>query len=223
MLCDFPCLSRCKKWKYPFTWLARVVFVRIQRKKDLRLSARVVIRTSTLTILWRRFADNVNKMQQRACRTCSTVIFPHPTNHGIDLWRCCSRGSRRFLNSLLLNGQLSERQFPCHLTVKIYPLSTFLIPNIHEKIYHLDLLRAVQFFFFLTVQKRVNSEQKGVTNQAFWLFNDQRNSQMANQIFCFQIQRTPWMAQLTAQFFPNCVIPVRFFCLTIAKFFHVNF
>ena len=27
---------------------------------------------------------------------------------------------------------------------------------------------------------------------------------MANQIFCFQIKRTPWMAQ----FFPNCVIRV---------------
>ena len=27
-----------------------------------------------------------------------------------------------------------------------------------------------------------------------------RNSQMANQIFCFQIKRTPWMAQFMAQF-----------------------
>ena len=42
--------------------------------------------------------------------------------------------------------------------------------------------------------------QKEVTNQAFWLVNDQRNSQMANQIFCFQIKRTPWMAQFMAQF-----------------------
>jgi len=31
-----------------------------------------------------------------------------------------------------------------------------------------------------------------------------RNSQMANQIFCFQIKRTPWMAQ----FFPNCLTRV---------------
>ena len=43
-----------------------------------------------------------------------------------------------------------------------------------------------------------------------------RNSQMANQIFCFQIKRTPWMAQ----FFPDCVIRVLFFCSTISKFFH---
>ena len=26
---------------------------------------------------------------------------------------------------------------------------------------------------------------------------------MANQIFCFQIKRTPWMGQLMAQFFPE--------------------
>ena len=38
-----------------------------------------------------------------------------------------------------------------------------------------------------------------------------------NQIFCFQIKRAPWMAQ----FFPDCVIHVRFFCLTISHFFHV--
>ena len=36
--------------------------------------------------------------------------------------------------------------------------------------------------------------QKEVTNQAFWLVNDQRKSQLANQIFCFQIKRAPWMA-----------------------------
>ena len=29
-----------------------------------------------------------------------------------------------------------------------------------------------------------------------------RNSQMANEIFWFQIKRTPWMAQFMVQFFP---------------------
>ena len=56
-----------------------------------------------------------------------------------------------------------------------------------------DWLRAVHCFF--TVQKRVNSVQKQITNQAFWLVSDQRNSHIANQIFSFQIKRTPWMAQ----------------------------
>ena len=36
---------------------------------------------------------------------------------------------------------------------------------------------------------------------------------MANQIFCFQIKRTPWMAQFMVQFFPDCVISVRSLCL----------
>ena len=88
-----------------------------------------------------------------------------------------------------------------------------------KKFLHSDWLRAVQFFF-LTVQKRVNSVQKEEMDQALWLTNDQRNSQMANQIFCFQIKRTPWMVQLMAQFFPDCV---RSFCLTISKFFHVQY
>ena len=36
--------------------------------------------------------------------------------------------------------------------------------------------------------------QKEVTNQAFWLVNDQRKSQMANQILiAFKSECTPWM------------------------------
>ena len=70
------------------------------------------------------------------------------------------------------------------------------------------------------MQKRVNPVQKEVTNQAFLIVIDQRNSQMANQIFCFQIKRTPWMVQLMVQFFPDCVICMSSFCLAISKFFH---
>ena len=90
-----------------------------------------------------------------------------------------------------------------------------------KKFLHSDWLRAVQFFF--KVQKRVNSVQKEETNQAFWLVNNQRNSRMANQIFCFQIKRTPWMAQLMAQFFPDCVIRVRSICSTISECFHIYY
>ena len=46
--------------------------------------------------------------------------------------------------------------------------------------------------------------QKKVIKQAFWLVNEQRSSQIANQIFCFQIKRAPWMAQST--FSLDCVI-----------------
>ena len=87
-----------------------------------------------------------------------------------------------------------------------------------KKSLHSDWLRGVQFFFLKTVQKRVNSVQKEEINQALGLVNDQRNSQMANQIFCFQIKRTPRMAQ----FLPDCVIRVRLFCLKPSLNFFMN-
>ena len=35
-----------------------------------------------------------------ACRTCSTIIFPHSANEIIDLWLCRGRCGRHFLKSL---------------------------------------------------------------------------------------------------------------------------
>ena len=61
-------------------------------------------------------------------------------------------------------------------------------------------LRKVQFFLN-TVPKRGNWMQKKVIKQAFWLVNEQRSSQIAYQIYCFQIKRAPWMAQLWRNFF----------------------
>ena len=55
-----------------------------------------------------------------------------------------------------------------------------------KKFLHPDWLREVQFLFLIkTKQKQVtyNSVQKEVTNQVFWLVNDQRNSQKVKQIF----------------------------------------
>ena len=47
-------------------------------------------------------ADYVTNLHQRACRTCSTILFPHPTDQIIDLWcwRCRWRCRRRFLGDL---------------------------------------------------------------------------------------------------------------------------
>ena len=116
-----------------------------------------------------------------------------------------------------------KRQLHCILTVEIWPLPTCFIPNnIHEKISPFWLVKS-SAVFFKTVQKSVNSVQKEETNQVFWLVNDQRNSQKANQIFCFQIKHTPWIAQLMVQFCSDCMIRVRSFCLTISKFFHVYY
>ena len=57
--------------------------------KDLLLRARVVVRTSNVKISRRRLADNVKTLHQKACHTCSTIIFLHSTNQilirGVDV------------------------------------------------------------------------------------------------------------------------------------------
>ena len=63
------------------------------------LRARVFVRTSYTKISRRRLADYVKKLHQKACRTCSTIIFARSTNQIIDLGRCRCRG--HFLNSLV--------------------------------------------------------------------------------------------------------------------------
>ena len=48
----------------------------------------------------RHLADYVKKVHQKACRTCSTIIFPYWTNQIIDLWLngCLCRSVLRFFN-----------------------------------------------------------------------------------------------------------------------------
>ena len=58
------------------------------------------LRTSTMKISLRRLADYVKTLHQKACRTCSTIIFLHSTNQIIDLWRCRWHCRRQILNSL---------------------------------------------------------------------------------------------------------------------------
>ena len=53
--------------------------------KDLLLRARVVVITSNKKISRRRLADYVKTLHQKACRTCSTIIFLHSTNQIIEL------------------------------------------------------------------------------------------------------------------------------------------
>ena len=64
--------------------------------KVLPLQARVGVRTSNMKFSRRRLVYKSKKMHQKACRTCSTIIFLHSTNQIIDLWRC----RRQILNSL---------------------------------------------------------------------------------------------------------------------------
>ena len=55
------------------------------------------------------------KLHQKACRTCSTIIFPHSTNQIIDLWRCLCRCRSHFLNSLFSceDGILLVKRMDC--------------------------------------------------------------------------------------------------------------
>ena len=46
--------------------------------KDLLLQARIVVRTSNVKISRRHLVDYVKKLRQRACRTCSAIIFLEP-------------------------------------------------------------------------------------------------------------------------------------------------
>ena len=54
-----------------------------------------------MKISHRHLADCVKTLHQKACRTCSTIIFLHSTNQIIDLWRCRWRCCHQILNSLI--------------------------------------------------------------------------------------------------------------------------
>ena len=80
-----------------------------ERMKDVLLPAHVVITTSNMKIL----ADCIKNMHQKACHTCSTIIFPHSTNQIIDLLHCRCHCSRHFLNFLVtsplhINGDVDK-------------------------------------------------------------------------------------------------------------------
>ena len=51
-----------------------------------------------------RLADYVKTLHEKARHTCSTIIFPRPTNCIIDLWRC------RFLNSLIARYETTREK-----------------------------------------------------------------------------------------------------------------
>ena len=57
-------------------------------------------RRSVLSLDWCEwFYCKRQKLHQRACRTCSTILFPHSTNQIIDLWRCRRCCRRRFVQN----------------------------------------------------------------------------------------------------------------------------
>ena len=85
-------------------------FMQRQRMKDLLLRARVVIRTPCMKISRCHLADYVQKLHQKACRTCSTIIFLYLTDQVIDLCCCRSCSRRRLLNSLFTVSRAFQSQ-----------------------------------------------------------------------------------------------------------------
>ena len=64
------------------------------------------------------------KLHQKACRTCSTIICPHSTNHITDSWCCHFRCRRYFLNFLItyLNGSWLWMTNNHHITIRRHNL-----------------------------------------------------------------------------------------------------
>ena len=69
--------------------------------KDLLLCIHVVIKTLNLEISRCHLARYVTELYKNACRTCSTIIFPHSTNQIIVFWRHHCRWCRPCLSSLI--------------------------------------------------------------------------------------------------------------------------
>jgi len=60
----------------------------------------------------RHLADYVKTFHRKACRTCSTTVFPHSANQITDLSRCRYRCRRHFLmNSLFFSSLKRMFQF----------------------------------------------------------------------------------------------------------------
>ena len=60
-------------------------------------------RRSVLSLDWYEwFSCKRQKLHQRACRTCSTILIPHSTNQIIHLWRC-----RRFCRCRFVQNSLT--------------------------------------------------------------------------------------------------------------------
>ena len=83
VFCNYSMLvTLCKvgEVNFKFAFLAQLGFMKRQRMKDLLLRDRVVVRTSNMKVSRRHLADSVKNLHQKACRTCSRIIFPHSAN-----------------------------------------------------------------------------------------------------------------------------------------------
>ena len=69
--------------------------VKAKKERFTAASFRCYQNQSNMKILRRCLADYVKTLHQKACRTCSTIIFLHSTKQIIDLWHCRWRCRRQ--------------------------------------------------------------------------------------------------------------------------------
>ena len=90
--------------------------------KDLLLYVHVVFKTLNLEISRCHLADYVKEFYYSACRTCSTIIFPHSANQIIVFWRrrcrCRRPCSSSLFEVLMTTRALSSKSFILWLYMK---------------------------------------------------------------------------------------------------------
>ena len=87
VFCDYSMLFTLYKIGEVYFRLLSTSDFHIKAKKErLLLRAHVVVKISNMNNLCLRLADYVKKLQRRACRTYSTIIFHHSANQIIDFY-----------------------------------------------------------------------------------------------------------------------------------------
>ena len=94
--CDYIASSPYPLWltEHAANGLVEAPLKQIQRMRDLLLCVHFVVKTLRFGHFTLSFGKLRQELYWSACRTCSTIIFPHSTNQIIVFWRCRLRSLR---------------------------------------------------------------------------------------------------------------------------------
>ena len=167
----------------------------------------------------RRLADYVETLHQKACRTCSTIIFLHSTNQINDLWRCRWRCRRQLLNSLLFNFVLYpgyQRFYPnvCRFHDDC-PVHSVKSPS------NLGRLRTLWCMRSLVLTSRVFVSGCLVTSNFFFQKFGMTATERKTRGTLTLSDQTPWLKEIVIQF-PRNWIAWQFFFLYLGKSLDCN-
>ena len=89
IFCDYSILITLYKISGAHFRLFGTNGIHVKAKNERYTAASLRCRqNSNMKISRRRLADYVKTLHQKACRSCSRIIFLHSTNQIVDLWRC---------------------------------------------------------------------------------------------------------------------------------------